>query len=89
MLQAFFLEENAASQQPPDDIKQEDSGMEPLVAVTDDYIDLSSPARVSEEVPPMQQAMSMSLAVVDAALNRLGTDDLQDCSSPAMSRNCV
>ena len=57
--------------------------MEPLVALTDDYIDLSSPTRVAEEVPQLQGSMPIatSVAVVDAALNRLGTDDLEDSLS--------
>ena len=91
-LQAFinvFQVEELDVQRPPADCKvkqdpEETWPDEPCVATHDDYmyVDLTSPIKevstAGEEHPHDRPSMS----VVDAALNRLATDDIEDCLQP-------
>ena len=72
-LQAWMMEAAGADQLAPD-IKEEDTVTE-LPAVHDDYIDLSSPVNIPAEP---ENPDNPAMVVVDAALKRLGTDDIRD-----------
>ena len=74
------------TKQAPAEDKQESGALwsEPWAAMHDDYLDLTSPIKeVSQDAQHPHD--TPSIAVVDAALNRLATDDIEDCFQPPLS----